>query len=106
MEQTARSLGYDNYRFPRVMLAKLPAGGEISVHRDISASYYIHKIHIALVTNPDAIFHAGEKAMNLPVGEIYEVNNKISHAVKNDGDLDRIHFIFECYSMDDYGKPS
>ena len=33
------------------------------------------------------------------------MNNKRIHAVQNDGTTDRIHLIFECYSMDDYGKP-
>jgi len=37
-------------------------------------------------------------------GEIYEVNNKRVHAVRNDGEQDRIHLIFECYNVDDYGK--
>lgn len=105
MEQAAKSLGYKNYRFPRVMLAWLPAGGEISSHSDGIASHYIHKIHVPLITNPETIFHVGGQAKHLPVGEIVEVNNKRMHAVKNDGKQDRIHFIFECYNMDDYGKP-
>ena len=105
MEQAAKRLGYKNYRFPRVMLARLPPGGKISPHADLSASHYIHKIHVPLVTNPEAMFHVGRQAKHLPAGEIVEVNNKRMHAVENDGDQDRIHFIFECYNMDDYGKP-
>jgi aspartyl/asparaginyl beta-hydroxylase len=106
MEQAAKALGYKNYRFPRVMLARLPAGSEISEHTDGDANHYIHKIHVPLSTNPDTIFYVGKQERHLPVGEIMEVNNKRMHAVKNDGELDRIHFIFECYNMDDYGKSS
>lgn len=106
MEQAARSLGYSDYCFPRVMLAKLPAGSEILPHTDGMASHYIHKIHVSLITNLATTFHVGSKTENLPVGEIYEVNNKRSHSVKNSGIQDRIHLIFECYSMDDYGRPS
>ena len=105
MEQAATSLGYENYRFPRVMLAKLHARGEISLHSDGAASHYVHKIHVPLITNSETIFHVGRQAKHLPAGEIFEVNNKRMHAVKNDGEQDRIHFIFECYNMDDYGKP-
>ena len=104
MQQAAKSLGYENYRFPRAMFAWLPAGGEISIHADGNASHYIHKIHVPLITNPETIFHVGRQAKHLPQGEIIEVNNKRTHAVKNDGDQDRIHFIFECYNMEDYGK--
>jgi hypothetical protein len=104
MEQAANQLGYENYRFPRVMFAWLAAGGEISRHSDGNASHYIHKIHVPLITNSETIFQVGRQAKHLPVGEIFEVNNKRTHSVKNDGKTDRIHLIFECYNMDDYGK--
>ena len=104
MDQAAKSLGYENYRFPRVMLARLPAGSEIFCHSDGDASHYIHKIHVPLITNPDTIFHVGRQAEHLAEGEIVEVNNKRTHSVKNDGEQDRIHLIFECYNVDDYGK--
>ena len=105
MEQAATRLGYKDYRFPRIMFARLPAGGKISPHTDGRASHYIHKIHVPLITNPETIFYVGDEARNLPVGEIVEVNNKRNHAVYNRGAEDRIHFIFECYNMDDYGRP-
>ena len=104
MEQAATSLGYEDCRFPRVMLARLPAGGEVSRHSDGEASHDIHKIHVPLITNRETVFHVANKSKNLPVGEILEVNNKRSHAVKNEGEQDRIHLIVECYSMDDYGR--
>jgi len=105
MEQVANRLGYKNYRFPRIMFAKLVAGGEISGHTDGKANFHIHKIHLPLITNPETIFHVGSQSKHLPVGEVVEVNNKRVHAVYNNGEQDRVHFIFECYNMDDYGKP-
>ena len=105
MEQAAAELGYTDYCFPRVMLARLAAGGEIKPHSDLTASHYIHKIHVPLTTSPATMFHVGDQARNLEVGEIVEVNNKRMHAVYNDSDADRIHLIFECYDMADYGKP-
>jgi len=106
MKQAAASLGYSDCRFPRVMFARLPAGSKILPHTDRRASHYIHKIHVPLVTNPGTLFHVGDQTMHIPLGEMYEVNNKRNHAVDNDGDLDRIHLIFECYNADDYGKVS
>ena len=105
MTQAANSLGYSDYRFPRVMLARLPAGGTISPHTDGMASHYIHKIHVPLITNDATIFTVGKESRHIGVGEIVEVNNKRSHAVRNDGDEDRVHLIFECYNVEDYGKP-
>jgi hypothetical protein len=104
MEQAAERLGYKDYRFPRVMFARIPAGCEIMPHTDDGASYYINKIHVPLITNPKTTFHIGRQARHLSVGEIVEVNNKRKHSVTNEGELDRIHFIFECYNMDDYGR--
>jgi hypothetical protein len=104
METAAKGLGYKNYRFPRVMFARLPAGGEISPRKDAVASHYVHKFHVPLITNSATIFHVGTQSKNLLVGEIVEVNNKRSHAVYNRGKQDRVHLIFECYNMDDYNK--
>ena len=105
MKQAAEKLGYRDYRFPRVMFARVPAGGDITGHYDGEASHYIHKIHVPLITNDQVLFRVGRKEMHLPAGEIYEVNNKRVHAVSNRGTTDRIHLIFECYNTADYGKP-
>jgi hypothetical protein len=70
-----------------------------------NASHYVHKIHIPLTTNPRTMFQVGNQKRHLEVGEIMEVNNKQMHAVYNDGPGDRIHFIFECCNLEDYGKP-
>lgn len=104
MEPAAKTLGYTDYSFPRVMLARMTAGGKILPHVDSKASYFIHKIHIPLTTNPQTIFKVGDQTMHMKVGQIIEVNNKRHHSVINDGDTERIHLIFECYNMDDYGK--
>ena len=105
MEQAAQALGYADCRFPRVMFARVPAGGDISGHYDGEASHYIHKIHVPLLTNAQVLFRVGRKEKHLPAGEIFEVNNKRVHSVTNGGSTDRIHLIFECYNTDDYGKP-
>ena len=79
-------------------------GAEISPHSDVGASQYVHKIHVPLITNSETVLQVGERAEHLPVGEMFEINNKAVHSVINGGDEDRIHFIFECYNMNDYGK--
>ncbi len=77
------------------MLARLPAGDEISDHSNGGANHHIHKIHVPLITNSETIFHVGRQTKHLPVGEIFEVKCKRFHTVRNDGELDRSHFIFE-----------
>lgn len=101
LRQTVAPYGYANGVFPRVMLARMPPGGEIKPHQDTNvAARWPHKIHVPLTTNDRVAFWIDGRAYHLPVGEAFEVNNMAVHAVRNDGDSDRIHLIFEYYDAD------
>jgi aspartyl/asparaginyl beta-hydroxylase (cupin superfamily) len=83
------------------MLARMAPGGVIHPHRDANpAAKWPHKIHVPLTTNDKTVFFVKDKAYHFPVGHAVEVNNMDSHAVRNDGDSDRIHLIFEYYDLD------
>lgn len=93
--------GYANGAFPRVMFARMAPGGEIKPHRDANAAAkWPHKIHVPLLTNDKVTFFIEGTGYHLPEGEAAEVNNMGVHAVKNDGDTDRIHLIFEYFDPD------
>jgi hypothetical protein len=93
--------GYANGVFPRVMLARMPPGGEIKPHQDTNvAARWPHKIHVPITTNHRVAFWIDGRAYHLPAGEAFEVNNMAVHAVRNDGATDRIHLIFEYYDAD------
>ena len=101
LRQAVAPYGYANGVFPRVMLARMPPGGEIRPHQDTNvAARWPHKIHIPILTNERVAFWIDGKAYHLPAGEAFEVNNMAVHAVRNDGDSDRIHLIFEYYDAD------
>jgi len=101
MEQATRPYGYVRAVYPRVMLARLAAGGEILPHMDNNpAAQWPHKIHVPLLTNPQVGFRIGDTIHHLPEGEAIEVNNLGTHAVRNGGTTDRIHLIFEYYDLD------
>lgn len=90
--------GYAEGAFPRVMLARMPAGGVIHPHRDQNpAAKWPHKIHVPLLTNPQVAFYVDGIEYHFPEGEAVEVNNMGLHAVANRGSSDRIHLIFEYY---------
>ncbi len=93
--------GYARGAFPRVMLARLPAKGVIQPHIDANPSArWPHKVHVPLVTSPGVISLFGGATHYFPEGEAVEVNNLGPHWVKNEGDADRIHLIFEYYDRD------
>lgn len=93
--------GYANGVFPRVMLARMPAGGVIQPHRDANpAAKWPHKIHVPIQTNDQVLFRLGGETHHIAEGEAAEVNNMDVHAVVNRGADSRIHLIFEYYDAD------
>lgn len=101
MAQATKAYGYARGAYPRIMLARMAAGGVIHPHRDANPSAkWPHKIHVPLQTNDKVTFFVDRVGYHLPVGEAAEVNNMGVHAVANEGDSDRIHLIFEYYDLD------
>lgn len=93
--------GYANGLFPRVMLARMPAGGVIRPHRDANpAAKWPHKIYVPIQTSDRVTFRIDGQGFHLPEGEAAEVNNMGIHAVENGGSEPRIHLIFEYYDAD------
>ncbi|WP_264944744.1 aspartyl/asparaginyl beta-hydroxylase domain-containing protein [Sphingomonas canadensis] len=98
MEQAIVPYRFRRPQFPKAMLARLRAHGVIERHVDGAGSNLrTHKIHVPLITNPKVVTTLGDREFHLEAGRAYEVNNVAPHAVRNDGDADRIHFIFEVF---------
>ena len=101
MADAVRDYGYTRGVFPRVMLARMPPGGVIHPHIDANpAAKWPHKIHVPLLTNPGVVSFFGGQERHFPTGEAVEVNNLGPHWVRNEGDIDRVHLIFEYYDAD------
>ncbi len=85
-------LGY----FIRANLVQLKSGGEIPPHTDGNFSLtHSHRIHLPIITNDDVRFTVGSETINLKEGELYEINNRRAHSVKNAGSEDRVHLIMD-----------
>lgn len=101
LQQSVRAYGYARGVFPRVMLARMPAGGVIHPHVDANpAAKWPHKIHVPLLTNPAVVSCFGGALHHFPEGQAVEVDNLGPHWVHNGGDGERIHLIFEYYDPD------
>lgn len=101
LDAAVADFGYARGCFPRVMLARMSAGGVIHPHRDANpAAKWPHKIHVPLVTNPGVTFYVDGIGYHFDEGDAVEVNNMGVHAVANRGETDRIHLIFEYYDLD------
>lgn len=88
---------YQNNGFiVRLLLAKLLAGGKIPHHTDAGFSLLnCHRVHIPIITNDQVAFVVGGEEINMQVGEFWEINNGVDHAVENRSDEDRIHIIID-----------
>ncbi len=101
LRQATDEYGYRRGAFPRVMLARMAAGGVIQPHRDANpAAKWPHKIHVPLLTNDKVSFVVNGQTYKMAEGEAVELNNMGVHAVENAGTTDRIHLIFEYYDLD------
>jgi quercetin dioxygenase-like cupin family protein len=89
-------LQYGEGEFIRVLLVKLKKESSIYPHQDYGTSLQTCKrTHIAVITNPLVTFTVGAEDKHLKEGEIWEINNGITHSVLNASNEDRIHFIID-----------
>lgn len=101
MAQAVQPYGYSRGVFPRVMLARMRPGGVIHPHVDAnSAARWPHKIHVPLATNLDVVSFFGGQVHHFAAGEAVEVDNLSRHWVRNNGETDRVHLIFEYFDAD------
>lgn len=87
--------GGDGY-FIRIILTRLKPGAHIDPHRDGGYSMLrSHRYHLALTTNNLVEFEIAGKTQHFAAGEIWEINNREEHAVRNLSDESRIHVILD-----------
>lgn len=81
--------------FCRALLVRLKAGGEIFSHTDHGYSLSrSHRIHVPIVTSERTLFAVAGIIKHLAAGEIWEINNRKPHAVRNMGPP-RIHAVLD-----------
>lgn len=107
--------GSDNYRDTELMFGPIlklkeqfpnsrqysisghPPGTKIQQHTDTDT--YL-KIHIPILTNPDAYFVFGKKKYCLTIGKAYLINTTRPHGTVNIGHTDRVHLFFKVPAKD------
>lgn len=82
--------------FARCVVAQLSPGSNILPHLDPGLGFSIpHRIHWVLWTNAHTFFEIDGRRLHLGSGEVWEIDNKKVHSVRNDGETDRIHVIVD-----------
>jgi hypothetical protein len=60
----------------------------------------VYKIIIPIQTNNDATWTVDEGTIHLNAGSVYLVDTLKTHGTQNDGNTDRVHFMFELLAED------
>ena len=109
-------LGIRPDRIMRMQLAQMTEGAEVKVHYDKGEwARRAHRVHVPVVTHDAVTFlvqsnaggaagmgsEAGREFTRIPSaeGRVYEVNNVVHHAVKNEGGR-RVHLILDWLEDD------
>lgn len=77
------------------MLSVVMPGHSIPPHVDAQESDWIRRIHVPLVTNEKAYMIIDGVAEHWRAGQVYFIDTRVEHAIRNDGDTPRIHFMFD-----------
>ncbi|MDO6695788.1 aspartyl/asparaginyl beta-hydroxylase domain-containing protein [Aliiglaciecola sp. 3_MG-2023] len=80
----------------RSRLMGLESGCEVPLHSDINYHWYKRvRIHIPIVTDPNVIFHCGDKQVHMKAGEAWIFDSWKYHRVDNNSQLFRVHLVID-----------
>lgn len=80
----------------RAKIVALPAGCRVYPHIDRGEYYRLRdRYHLVLRSAAGSWLKAGVEEVRMQSGEVWWFDNKAVHEAFNDGDQDRIHFIFD-----------
>jgi hypothetical protein len=85
----------------RIIITKLPPGGKIYPHVDegVAAEFY-DRYHIVLNGSNGNIFTSGFEEVEMLTGQVWYINNHITHSVTNNSAEDRVHLICDIRNED------
>lgn len=97
VEQIIGYLGVEGI-VTRIQFARMKPGASIQPHVDQSLMLVAsHRVHIPLTSNDGVIFTIDEQDCHFEPGEVFELNNRVTHSVVNKGTRDRIHLIVDYF---------
>lgn len=80
----------------RAKIVLLPGGGKVYPHFDRGEYYRVRdRYHLILRSTDGSFMKAGKEEVRMKEGELWWFNNKKMHEARNEGEGDRIHFIFD-----------
>ncbi len=91
--------GFEGYQATHIMLSVVLPGNDIKPHYDEQGHEWKMRIHVPLVTNPDADYIMDDGNHQMDVGKAYAINVTKEHYVRNRGTTPRIHLLFDVRGL-------
>ena len=89
----------DGVQLGRCIVTKLPPGGCITPHVDQGApAEFYTRYQITLQSLPGALFMCANETVNFASGEVWWINNRVTHSVVNNSADDRIVCVVDIRS--------
>jgi hypothetical protein len=80
----------------RTRLMRIVGDGEVQAHADISYYWWERvRVHVPVITSPQARFQCGERAVNMAAGECWIFDTWREHRVSNPQSEARIHLVID-----------
>ena len=85
-----------------VRLLRLGPGASVREHTDYNLGYEDGeiRIHVPVLTNPDAVFELEGRAIDMQPGESWYLDFNLRHRVANLGAEPRVHLVIDCVVND------
>ena len=94
-------LHYKEGEVIRALFVRLKEHSQIPEHVDSGDSLETcHRTHIPIITNEENLFKVGPEVKNLKAGEVWVIDNTMTHAVRNMSGEPRIHLIVDYMEKD------
>ena len=79
------------------VITTVQPGAYVAPHVDMHSPEWRTRIHVPLISNPQADFMVNDTMYNLKPGQAYKVNTEVMHSIRNGGTTNRIHLMFDVY---------
>lgn len=76
-----------------VVINNMPPHTQILPHIDCREPEGMHTVHLVYSTNDEITFDLDGEQLVMKQGNIYSIDNTVTHYVKNDGETNRIHIL-------------
>lgn len=89
---------FNGLQLGRVIIARLPPGGQIKPHQDNYGAYAMQdglRLHVCVQGLPGCLFHCGDETVQMPTDSVWWFQHREMHAAENRSADDRIHLLVD-----------